>query len=194
MFSNKTKTKTTNTTNKSSSHFSYLIQPITSCILGTENYDDKLINDDGFFVTAGGIVHSCPNIYELSRKVKYEDRKFQSCASSMLIDKRRASMKNKLSVYDTEFHHYSILPRIQPMPSSLSTDSINPEIEFYKQRYAIGLPRRCANNVLVYPSFLPRAWKLDNNLLFMLTLHHQLSYSNSIDTNKGIHSCSMSIK
>jgi hypothetical protein len=64
---------TTNTpmfnNNKSPSRFSYLIQPITPCIFGTENYDDKSENEDEFFITAGGIIHSCPNIYELSTSI-----------------------------------------------------------------------------------------------------------------------------
>ena len=71
---------------RTSSRFSYLIRPSTPCILGREDYDDEeQMNDDEFFVTAGGIVHSCPNIYELSID---NTRKLQSCDHLMFIDQQ----------------------------------------------------------------------------------------------------------
>jgi hypothetical protein len=86
---------------KSPPRFSYLIRPITPCIFGTEDYNDEQANDDEFFLTAGGIVHSCPNIYELSIEVEYHHRKLQSCDHLMVIQKN-------LNTYDTKFDRYSI--------------------------------------------------------------------------------------
>jgi hypothetical protein len=174
-----------NITEKSSSRFSYLIRPTTPCIFGTENYDDKSINDDEFFVTAGGIVHSCPNIYELAieNTSKYH-RKLQSCEHFMFISKPTTSSNTNLNIYDTKFDRYSITPRFQPISSSLSslsTDSINSEIELYKERHASGLSRKHDNT-----SFLPTTWKSDDYLLFM-------SVQSSIDNNKRSHSFSIPI-
>ncbi|CAF2389609.1 unnamed protein product [Rotaria sp. Silwood2] len=180
---------------KSPSRFSYLIRPTTPCIFGTENYDDKLVDDDEFFVTAGGIVHSCPNIYELSTKDEYEHRKFQSCNLLMFINKQTTSINNYLNTYDTEFNRYSILPRFQPISSSsLSTDSINSEIELYKERHAFGLSRKYDNTISTYSSFLPKTWKSDNYLLFMPVLHHQFSLSTSSDSNKRSRSYNIPIR
>ena len=71
------------------------------------------MNDDEFFLTAGGIVHSCPNIYELSID---NHRKLQSCDHLMFIDQETTLLNNdnNLNCYDTEFDRYSILPRFQP--------------------------------------------------------------------------------
>jgi len=180
-----------NITEKSSSRFSYLIQPITPCIFGTENYDDKSVNDDEFFVTAGGIIHSCPNIYELSIENDYKHRKLQSCEHLIFINKQTTSINNNLNTYDTKFDHYSIIPRFQPISSSLSIDSINSEIELYKKRHANGLSRKYDNTISTYSSFLPTTWKSDNYLLFMSV---QSSLSTSIDSNKRSHSFNIPIR
>jgi len=166
-----------NITEKSPSRFSYLIQPITPCIFGTENYDDKSENEDEFFITAGGIVHSCPNIYELSIENEYQYRKLQSCEHLIFINQHSTSINNNLNTYDTKFDHYSIIPRFQPISSSLSTDSINSEIELYKERHANGLSQNYNNILSTYSSFLPTKWKSDS-------LSIQSSLSTSIDSNK----------
>ncbi|CAF1174822.1 unnamed protein product [Rotaria sordida] len=182
-------------TEKSPSRFSYLIRPTTPCIFGTENYDDKLVDDDEFFVTAGGIVHSCPNIYELSTKDEYEHRILRSCNNLMFINKQTTSMNNHLNTYDTEFNRYSILPRFQPiLSSSLSTDSINSEIELYKKRHAFGLSRKYDNTMSIYSSFLSKTWKSDNYLLFMPVRHHQFSLPTSNYRNKRSHSYDIRIR
>ncbi|CAF0891972.1 unnamed protein product [Rotaria sp. Silwood1] len=181
-------------TEKSPSRFSYLIRPTTPCIFGTENYDDQLVDDDEFFITAGGIVHSCPNIYELSIKDEHEYRKFQSCNLLMFINKQTTSINNHLNTYDTEFNHYSILPRFQPISSSLSTDSINSEIELYKERHAFGLSRKYHHTMSIHSSFLPKTWKSDNYLLLMPVLRHQFSSSISSVRNKGLRSYNIPIR
>ncbi len=169
-------------TKKSSPCFSYLIQPTTPCVLGTEIYDDNSENDDEFFVTAGAIVHSCPNIYGLL--IENEYRKLQSCDHLMFINKQLTSITNNLNTYNTEFDRYSIRPRFQRISTSLSTDSINSEIELYKERHAIGLYRKSDNLSFIYSSFLPTKWKSDNYLLFLSVLHHQSLLSNSISNNR----------
>jgi len=173
-----------NITEKSPPRFSYLIRPITPCIFGTEDYQEKTENDDEFFVTAGGIVHSCPNIYEFSIENEDEYRKLQSCEHLIFMTKETTSINNHLNTYDTELNHYSIIPRFQPISSSLSTDSINSEIELYKKRHAIGLYRKSDNLSFISLSFLPTKWKSDNYLLFLSVLHHQSLLSNSISNNK----------
>jgi hypothetical protein len=166
-----------NITEKSSSRFSYLIRPTVPCIFGTENYDDKSENEDEFFVTAGGIVHSCPNIYELSIENKDKYRKLQSCEHLIFINKKTTSINNNLNTYDTKFDRYSIIPRFQPISSSLSIDSINSEIELYKERHANGLSQNYDNILSTCSSFLPTTWKSD-------ILSIQSSLSTSIDSNK----------
>jgi hypothetical protein len=166
-----------NITEKSPSRFSYLIQPITPCIFGTENYDDKSENEDEFFITAGGIVHSCPNIYELSIENEYQYRKLQSCEHLIFINQHSTSINNNLNTYDTKFDHYSIIPRFQPISSSLSTNSINSEIELYKERHANGFSQKYDNILSTYSSFLPTTWKSDS-------LSIQSSLSTSINSNK----------
>jgi hypothetical protein len=156
-----------NITEKSSSYFSYLIRPATPCIFGTEIYDDQTKDDDEFFLTAGGIIHSCPNIYELSQDNESNYRKLQSCRHLLFFTQPTTSINNNLNTYDTELTRYSIIPRFQPLSSSLSNDSINSEIELYQQRHAIGLSRKYANS-----SFLPTTWKSDNYLLFMPMINH----------------------
>jgi hypothetical protein len=164
---------------KSPPRFSYLIRPITPCIFGTEDYNDEQANDDEFFLTAGGIVHSCPNIYELSIENQYKQRQLQSCDHFMFIHKQTTSVYNHLNTYDTKLDRYSIIPRFQPIASSISTDSINSEIELYRKRHAIGLTRRSISS-----SLLPTTWKSDNYLFFMSILHHQFSFATSIDNHK----------
>jgi hypothetical protein len=171
-----------------SSRFSYIIRPSTPCIFGREYYDDndEQMNDDEFFITAGGIVHSCPNIYELSID---NHRKLQSCDHLMFIDQqtRLINDDNKnLNSYDTEFDRYSIFPRFQPISSSISTDSMNSELELYKERHAIGLSRQYHDNISTYSSFLPTTWKSDNYLLFwpFINHHDHSSLLNSIDHGK----------
>ncbi|CAF3549360.1 unnamed protein product [Rotaria sordida] len=158
---------------QTSSRFSYLIRPSTPCIFGRENYDDEQMNDDEFFLTAGGIVHSCPNIYELSID---NNRKLQSCDHLMLIDQRtKLNNSDNLNCYDTEFDRYSILPRFHSNLSSVSTDSIDSELKLYKERHAIGFSRPCHDNISIYSSFLPTTWRSDNYLLLMPLIHHQHS-------------------
>ena len=55
---------------QTSTGLSYLIRPSKPCIFD-EDYDDESINDDEFFLTAGVMIHSCPNIYELSINNNY---------------------------------------------------------------------------------------------------------------------------
>ncbi len=180
---------------KSSSRFSYLIRPATPCIFGNETYDDKSENnDDEFFLTAGGIIHSCPNIYELSIENECKHRKLQSCEHLLFITQSTTSINNNLNTYDTEFSRYSIIPRFQPISSSsLSIDSMNSEIELYKERHANGLSRKYTNS-----SLLPTTWKSDNYLLFMPILnhhhHHQQSLlSTSMNSNKRSRSFDITI-
>ena len=171
----------------SSSRFSYLIRPTQPCVFGREDYDDEQMNDDEFFVTAGGIIHSCPNIYELSTD---DNRKLQSCDQFMVFDHQTTLMNNNqtLNAYDTEFDRYSILPRFQTSSLSFSTDSINSELELYKERHAIGLSRQYHDNISTYSSFLPTTWRSDNYLLFMPFIDHHSSLLNSIDHGKRSHS------
>jgi hypothetical protein len=166
-----------------SSHFSYVIRPSTPCIFGRENYDDEQMNDDEFFLTAGGIVHSCPNIYELSND---NNRKLQSCNHLIFIDQQTTLVNNShLNCYDTEFDRYSILPRFQPISSSISSDSLNSELDLYKERHAIGLCRQSYDTTSTYSSFLPTTWKSDNYLLFVPFIqHHPSSFLNSINHAK----------
>ncbi|UJR35448.1 hypothetical protein I4U23_028204 [Adineta vaga] len=171
----------------SSTHFSYLIRPTTPCIFGQENYNiDNDDDDDEFFLTAGGLVHSCPNIYELSMD---NHRKLQSCDHLIYLHHQDTLVNNSpLNCYDTELDRYSIVPRFQPIASSISSDSINSELELYKERHAIGLYRQQYHD----ETFLPTTWKSDNYLLFMPFLtsssssssHHQSSFFNLLDHGK----------
>ncbi len=151
-----------------SSGFSYIIRPSTPCIFGGDYYEEE--DDDEFFVTAGGIIHSCPNIYELSLN---NHRKLQSCDHLMFLDQQTTLMNdhnnNHLNCYDTELDRYSIIPRFQSIPSpSNSTDSINSELELYRERHAIGFSHQYHDNASPYSaSFLPTTWKSDNYLLFV---------------------------
>jgi hypothetical protein len=165
-----------------SSRFSYIIRPSTPCIFGGD-YDDDDNNDDEFFVTAGGIVHSCPNIYELSID---NHRKLQSCDHLMFLDQQTTLIddhndNNNLNCYDTELDRYSILPRFQPISSSsISTDSINSELELYRERHAIGFSHQYHDDTSPYSaSFLPTTWKSDNYLLFMPFIDPHSSRLNS---------------
>jgi hypothetical protein len=168
-----------------SSRFSYIIRPSTPCIFGRECYnddDDEQMDDDEFFVTAGGIVHSCPNIYELSID---NHRKLQSCDHLMFIDPQTTFINQNLNCYETKSDRYSILPRFQPISSSISSDSMNSELELYKARHAIGLSRQYHDNTSPHSlSFLPTTWKSDNYLFFMPFLPHHSSLLNSIDHGK----------
>jgi hypothetical protein len=166
------------------SRFSYIIRPTTPCIFGREDYDDNQMNDDEFFLTAGGIVHSCPNIYELSMD---NNRKLQSCDHLMIFDNQTSLMNNNnqtLNEYDTQLDRYSIVPRFHASSISLSTDSMNSELELYKERHATGLTRQYHDNILTYSSFLPTTWRSDNYLLFMPFLDHHSPLLNSIDHGK----------
>ena len=158
---------------KSSSYFSYLIQPTTPCILGTEIYEDeKSEQDDEFFLTAGGIIHSCPNIYELSIKNQYKDRQLQSCEHLLFMIQSTTSIKNHLNNYDIEFSRYSIQPRFQPINSLQSIDTISSEIELYHERHASGLSRRSPQS-----SLLPTVWKSEISSLSPSMVHQKRSYS-----------------
>ena len=167
---------------RTSSHFSYLIRPSTPCIFGGDYDEDEQLNDDEFFVTAGGIVHSCPNIYELSMA---NHRKLQSCDHLMFLDQQTTFIDDQnndhLNCYDTEFDRYSIVPRFQTISAlSISTDSINSELELYRERHAIGLARQYHDDT----SFLPTTWKSDNYLLFMPCIDPHLPLLNAIDHGK----------
>ena len=127
----------------SASHFSYFIRPSTPCVLGREDYDED-IDEDIFFLTAGGIVHSCPNIYELTTN---NHRKLQSCDHLISIDRHTSTLDphyhcQELNAYDTELDRYSVLPRFQPLLASSfsslaqSNDSFNSELELYKELVA----------------------------------------------------------
>ncbi|CAF1214192.1 unnamed protein product [Adineta steineri] len=170
-----------NITKKSSTCFSYLIQPITPCIFGNDNFDGNSVNDDEFFLTAGGIIHSCPNIYELSINNQNNYRKFQSCNHLLYINKQTTSI---LNMYNTDFDHYSIKPRCQPISTSISTDSNNSDIELYKERHAMGLSRKHNTMINTYSSFLPTTWKSENYLFFISFLHHQSLLSSTVDSNR----------
>lgn len=180
------------------SYFSYIIRPTTPCIFGGEYYDDEQQmnddDDDEFFLTAGGIVHSCPNIYELSMD---NQRKLQSCNHLICFDRQTPLIGDDdqdrnstihLNCYDTELNRYSILPRFQPISSSISTDSFSSELELYKERHAIGLSRQYYDNTSSNSSsFLPTTWKSDNYLVFMPFIQQQQSHSpllNSLDHGK----------
>lgn len=160
--------------NKSSSYFSYLIQPTTPCVFGTEIYEEeKSEHNDEFFLTAGGIIHSCPNIYELSIKTQSKDRQLQSCEHLFLmIQSTTSSIKSHLNTYDIEFSRYSIHPRFQPIDSIKSIDTINSEIELYHERHACGLTRNSP-----YSSVLPTVWKSEIDSLSPPMNHHKRSQS-----------------
>ena len=158
---------------KSPSYFSYLIQPTTPCVFGSEIYEDEQSEqDDEFFLTAGGIIHSCPNIYELSMKNQCKDRQLQSCEHLFLMIQSTTSIKNDLNTYDIEFSRYSIHPRFQPINSLKSIDTINSEIELYHERHAGGLVRKPP-----YSSVLPTVWKSEISSLSPPMNHHKRSYS-----------------
>ncbi|CAF1474360.1 unnamed protein product [Adineta ricciae] len=166
-----------------STHFSYLVRPTAPCIFGREDYydeDEHMNDDDEFFLTAGGIVHSCPNIYELSI---VNHRKLQSCDHLIFLNHENTLVNHScLNCYDTELDRYSIVPRFRPIASSISTDSINSELELYKERHAIGLYHQQYHD----GTFLPTTWKSDNYLLFMpvISSSHRSSFLSSIDHGK----------
>lgn len=176
----------------SSSHFSYLIRPSTPCVLGREVYDDD-IDEDEFFLTAGGIVHSCPNIYELTMSNR---RKLQSCDHLVSTDRHTGAFDphyqcQELNAYDTELDRYSVLPRFQPLLASSSssfaqsTDSFNSELELYKERHANGLSRLYDDDDLcTSSSYLPTSWKSDNHLVCMPVVKHCSSIFQPIDLSK----------
>lgn len=165
-----------------SSRFSYLIRPSTPCIFGRENCDDdELVNDDEFFLTAGAIIHSCPNIYELSTD---DNRKLQSCDHLLFIGEEEKSIDhNTLNCYDTELNRYSILPRFHQSLSSISTGSVDSELQLYRERHATGFSRQCPDDMSIYSSFLPTTWRSDNYLFLLPLVHHQ----NSSSTNSITH-------
>lgn len=173
-------------TTTTSSGFSYLIRPSTPCVFGGSEYDEQQ-DDDEFFVTAGGIVHSCPNIYELT--VAHQ-RKLQSCDHLIFLNQPTTFIDDQkdqtLNCYDTEFDRYSILPRFQAFSTlSMSTDSINSELELYRERHAVGLTRRNQDNISTYSaSLLPTTWKSDNYLLFMPLIDRHFPLFNTIEHGK----------
>ncbi|CAF3448085.1 unnamed protein product [Rotaria socialis] len=169
---------------QTTSRFSYLIRPLTPCIFGRETYDDEPTNDDEFFLTAGGIIHSCPNMHELFTD---DNRKLQSCDHLMLISQQTKLIDNDiLNCYDTELDRYSILPRFQQNSLSTSTGSIDSELQLYKERHATGFSRpSCTDAISIYSSLLPTTWRSDNYLLLMPFIHHQNSpLVNSISHGK----------
>jgi hypothetical protein len=101
----------------------------------------------------------------------------QSCEHLIFINQHSTSINNNLNTYDTKFDHYSIIPRFQPISSSLSTNSINSEIELYKERHANGFSQKYDNILSTCSSFLPTTWKSDS-------LSIQSSLSTSINSNK----------
>ena len=174
----------------SSSHFSYFIRPSTPCILGQEDYDDR-IDEDEFFLTAGGIVHSCPNIYELSNN---DNRKLQSCDHlfyadhSSMISADAHHINDQLNIYDTGLDRYSIFPRfhttLSSRSSSISHDSMNSDLQLYKIRHATGLSGLYCENLYKNSSYLPTIWKSENHLLLPLIDEPLISVSQSIDQSK----------
>ena len=176
----------------SSSHFSYFIRPSTPCVLGREHYDED-IDDDEFFLTAGGIVHSCPNIYELATN---NQRKLQSCDHLISTD-RQASLLDpsyhdqELNAYDTQLDRYSVVPRFQLLLTSSSsslaksTDSLNSELKLYKERHANGLCRLYDDDeIYTSASYLPTSWKSDNHLVYVPVSNHHSSIFKPIDLSK----------
>ena len=103
-----------------------------------------------------------------------------------MINKQHLFNNNKtLNCYDTEFDRYSILPRFQHISSSISSESMNSELELYRERHAIGLSRQYHDNISTYSSFLPTTWKSDNYLFIMPFInHHHSSLLNLIDHGK----------
>ncbi|CAF1572922.1 unnamed protein product [Adineta ricciae] len=138
-------------TDKSAACFSYVIQPMTPNVFGTDIYDEDQVDDkDEFFLTSGGIVHSCPNIYEIS--FNNEHRKQQSCEDLM-------SVNDNLNTYTLEVDRYVIRPRFQPISTFTSTDSLTSEIKLYTERHIFGFPSR-------YDVPMPTTWKSDTSLWF----------------------------
>lgn len=159
---------------QAAARLSYLIRPSTPCIFGREHYDDESIDEDEFFLTAGGIIHSCPNIYELTMD---NDRKLQSCDHLMYIDQQTTLVNDDLNSYDTELDRYSILPRFHLNLAAISAESIDSELKLYKERHSMGFSRPCHEDYPTYSSFLPTTWKSDNYLLFMPNLpEHNLQH------------------
>ena len=178
-------------TDKSPARFSYLIRPLTPCIFGAQPSTDD--DDDEFFLTTGGIIYSCPNIYELATESQHGDRKVHSCDHLKVLDdtKRPISIEHDLKHYDREFSRYSILPRFQPMLASSSdvvrsTDSISSEMEFDQTRHLIGLSQPSRQRTLLASSLLPSSWKSDNYLVVLPDVAGQRS--NDGDDERRSHS------
>ena len=166
-----------------SSHLSYLIRPTAPCVLGTEHYVEQLDGDDDeFFLTAGGIIHSCPNIYELSMDHSNNNRKLQSCEHLLFSDHDH----HELNEYDTHLDRYSVLPRFQPIATSTSLDSFNSELELYKERHAFGLSRIHYDDASPNSSLLPTTWRSDNYLVLMPLIESEQnpSFLHLIDQGK----------
>lgn len=167
-------------TDKSPARFSYLIRPLTPCIFGGEPSTDD--DDDEFFLTTGGIIYSCPNIYELAAESEHGDRKVHSCDDLKVLGdaKRPMSIEHDLNQYDREFSRYSISPRCQPLLASSSvlvrsTDSISSEMEFDQTRHLIGLSQSPRPRTLLASSLLPSSWKSDNYLVVLPAMTGQRS-------------------
>ncbi|CAF1569081.1 unnamed protein product [Adineta ricciae] len=144
-------------TDKSAACFSYVIQPTTPDVFGTNIYDEDQVDKDEFFLTSGGIVHSCPNIYEIS--FNNEHRKQQSCEHLMPVN-------DNLNTYTLEVDRYVIRPRFQPISTFTSTDSLTSEIELYTERHIFGFPSR-------YDVLMPTTWKSDTSLCSSSPFHQQ---------------------
>ena len=166
-------------TDKSPARFSYLIRPLSPCIFGGQQSTD---DEDEFFLTTGGIIYSCPNIYELAAESEHGDRKVHSCDHLKVLGdaKQPLSTEDDLNHYDREFSRYSILPRFQPLLASSSivvrsTDSLSSEMEFDQTRHLIGLSQSPRPRTLLASSLLPSSWKSDNYLVVLPVVTGQRS-------------------
>jgi hypothetical protein len=198
MFTDNVSINENNLSTVTTSHFSYFVRPSVPCVLGREHYDDE-INDDEFFLTAGGIVHSCPNIYELSTD---NQRQRQSCDHLLFIDRQGTLInsidhRTSLNAYETTLDRYSILPRfptsltsnrldssLSSSSSTYSTDSIALPLKSYKQRHAIGLSRRHYADRCTSLSNVSTNCKSDNHLVFMRVIQRQTSMFNTMENSQ----------
>ncbi|CAF1316816.1 unnamed protein product [Adineta ricciae] len=110
-------------TDKSAACFSYVIQPTTPDVFGTNIYDEDQVDKDEFFLTSGGIVHSCPNIYEISfnnEHHRYVIRpRFQPISTFTSTD----SLTSEIELY-TERHIFGFPSRYDVlMPTTWKSDT-----------------------------------------------------------------------
>ncbi|CAF1051782.1 unnamed protein product [Didymodactylos carnosus] len=140
---------------------SYLIEH-SNHIFGTKNYEEQ--NDDEFFITAGCVLHSCPNIYtSVLGDNEFIRQRSKSCEISCieyLSDDKSAFVPNS---YDTCSNKYTFTPRFQSKQKNDydSTDSINSEIEDYCIRHQNGF--HCSS--MVDDNLFPSTWRSDEHLL-----------------------------